>query len=371
MATRVRKVDWTQTPLGPIDAWPRSLKYAVAICLRSPLPMAVYWGPELNCIYNDAERTVLGDLHPGALGLPARELLGSAWSIVEPRLQAVIEKGEGILLEDQPLTKDRRGRLETSYFTDSYSAILDDRDRVGGVLRVTDDTTKRVLATRRLDTVRELTLRSLDAPTPTRACVLASDALTSGDDVAFALIYLIDDTGRRASCVAAHGGQLSPEATRAAVALDAAPDELSSLFRTLAAARDRGMLVPAAPFLARGQRREMPDQAFAAVIGGGATDPVDGYLVAGIRGDLVFDEDYENFLEMAAAAIRCSVAGARSRDSRRREASGSRGSTGSATRASCGPSSTICAPLSVESRQRGMPSAGGWSVTCTTAHSSG
>ncbi len=321
MALVVRAFDWAHTPLGPIEAWPQSLKSAVAICLRSPFQMAIYWGAELNCIYNDAERKVLGRLHPGALGLPARELLRDSWPIVGPQLQGVIERGEGILLEDQPLSFDRRGRLEVSYFTYSYSPILDDDDHVAGVLLVTEETTKRVLAARRADAVRELTARSLDAPTPARACLLSSDALTSGEDVPFALIYLIDEAGRWARCVAAHARPSPLEGTRAAVALDAASDEVSSRFRTLTTGQGRGTLAPAALFVAVGQGRQSPEQAFVVRIAGGVTDPVDGYLVAGIRPDLAFDEDYENFLETAAVAIGRSVAAARVRETQRRRVS--------------------------------------------------
>ncbi len=143
MAKLMRAFDWSQTPLGPIDAWPQSLKSAVAICLRSPLQMAIYWGPELNCIYNDAERDVLGDLHPDALGLPVRELLRESWPVVGPQLEAVIESGAGIVLEDQPLTFDQQGRPDVSYVTYSYSPLLDDDDQVGGVLLTAEDTIKR------------------------------------------------------------------------------------------------------------------------------------------------------------------------------------------------------------------------------------
>ena len=169
MAALVRTFDWAHTPLGPIEAWMQGLRSAVAICLRSPFQMAILWGPELNCIYNDAERAVLGRLHPGALGLPARELLREFWPTVGPRLRSVIERGEGVLLEDRPLAFDWGGRPKGSYLTYSYSPILDDDDGVGGVLVLTEDTTKRVLAARRFDTVRDLTARSLDAPTQARA----------------------------------------------------------------------------------------------------------------------------------------------------------------------------------------------------------
>jgi signal transduction histidine kinase len=137
MATLVRTYDWTQTPLGPIEMWPQNLKSAVAICLGSPVQMAILWGPELSCIYNDAKRDVLGPLHPGALGLPAQELLGDSWAVVGPQLHAVMEQGKGILVEDQPLTFSLCGGPAASYSSCSYSPIPDDDDGVGGVLVLT------------------------------------------------------------------------------------------------------------------------------------------------------------------------------------------------------------------------------------------
>ncbi|HTU85147.1 MAG TPA: histidine kinase [Solirubrobacteraceae bacterium] len=154
MGQRVGTFDWSTTPLGPLSGWPQSLTTAVSICLRSQFQMAIYWGPELNCIYNDAERDVLGKLHPGALGQPAHELLRDSWQIVGPQLEAVVERGDSTWAEDQPLTFDRRGALEVSYFTYSYSPILDDDGGVGGVLLVTHETTARVLGERRIDAIR-------------------------------------------------------------------------------------------------------------------------------------------------------------------------------------------------------------------------
>jgi signal transduction histidine kinase len=148
MARLVEGFDWSQTALGPRDSWSRSLTGAVALCLHSPFQMAVYWGEDLNCVYNDAEREVLGDLHPDALGMPARELLDPSWEIVGPQLNAVMTDGTATWAEDQPLISDRRGRPEVGYFTYSYSPIHGDDGAIGGVLCVTQDTTARVLAGR-------------------------------------------------------------------------------------------------------------------------------------------------------------------------------------------------------------------------------
>jgi hypothetical protein len=33
--------DWAATPLGPVEAWPQSLRTAVSICLASHFPMLI------------------------------------------------------------------------------------------------------------------------------------------------------------------------------------------------------------------------------------------------------------------------------------------------------------------------------------------
>ena len=54
MGKLIRVMDWSATPVGPIESWPQSLKTAVYILLNSRYPMFVWWGRELTNIYNDA-----------------------------------------------------------------------------------------------------------------------------------------------------------------------------------------------------------------------------------------------------------------------------------------------------------------------------
>src|SRR5687768_3331285 len=67
MARRVREHDWAASPIGPIEAWPPSLRNAVDTMLASLFPGCVVWGPDLVTIYNDAFRPILG-AKPEALG---------------------------------------------------------------------------------------------------------------------------------------------------------------------------------------------------------------------------------------------------------------------------------------------------------------
>lgn len=60
--------DWTATPLGPIEDWSPSLKTAIAILLRSPVPIVMLWGPDGVMLYNDAYSAFAGGRHPSLLG---------------------------------------------------------------------------------------------------------------------------------------------------------------------------------------------------------------------------------------------------------------------------------------------------------------
>ena len=162
MERLIESLDWTHSPLGPMELWPQSLKTTLNIILRSRFQLAIYWGPELIFLYNDAEREVVGHLHPYALGKPAREVLVDMWDDVGPMLHKVLETGEATWSADQPLKFDRFGQVEEAFFTWSYSPIPDDLGGIGGVLLVTQETTQRVLAERQLvDTAaRERTLRN-------------------------------------------------------------------------------------------------------------------------------------------------------------------------------------------------------------------
>ncbi len=68
MGRLIRSKDWSQTPVGPPEGWPQSLRTALGIMLHSRYQMFVWWGKELTYFYNDAYIPVLGKRHPWALG---------------------------------------------------------------------------------------------------------------------------------------------------------------------------------------------------------------------------------------------------------------------------------------------------------------
>ena len=70
---------------------------------------------------------------------------------------------------DQALRLNRYGFVEEAFFTYSYSPIPDG-DGIGGVLLISFETTDRVLAERRLRTLRELAAETAAAQSAEDAC---------------------------------------------------------------------------------------------------------------------------------------------------------------------------------------------------------
>ena len=58
MGALIRSMDWSATPLGPLETWPQSLRTSVSLCLSSTFPILIAWGPERVQIYNDSSKKI-------------------------------------------------------------------------------------------------------------------------------------------------------------------------------------------------------------------------------------------------------------------------------------------------------------------------
>lgn len=163
MGALIRALDWSKTALGPIAGWPASLKSAISLMLPAKAQIVLFWGPEFIAFYNDAYAPTIGDKHPRALGLPARESWTELWDDLEPLLRQVLETGETLYAKDRPFYIERHGYPENVYFDISYSPIRDAGNAVGGVLCIVSETTERVVALRELAKAQERLSQALNA----------------------------------------------------------------------------------------------------------------------------------------------------------------------------------------------------------------
>jgi PAS domain S-box-containing protein len=144
----ISSMDWSRSPIGPIETWPQSLKTSLGIMLHSPVPMAMLWGPDGVMLYNDAYSVIAGKRHPQLLGSRVRE----GWpEVVEfnDHVMRVVFEGRTLAYREQELTLHRHGEPETVWMNLDYSPVIDESGRPGGVLAIVVETTERVLAERR------------------------------------------------------------------------------------------------------------------------------------------------------------------------------------------------------------------------------
>ena len=126
--------DWSQTPFGPFEAWPQSLRTAASMVLGSTLPMFLGWGPDFLLLYNDAYAEILGDRHP-CQGRPVREIWVDAWERIEPNARRAMA-GETLFFESEPRTIRRCGREESVWLTYSYTPLLGEGGAAAGVFGI-------------------------------------------------------------------------------------------------------------------------------------------------------------------------------------------------------------------------------------------
>jgi PAS domain S-box-containing protein len=140
--------------LGPVEQWPASLRTTWRLMEQSKFPMFVAWGKNLRFLYNDAYAPILGAKHPEAFGRPFRQVWAEIWPVISPLVDRALA-GEASWLEDLPLTMNRHGFDEATWFTFSYSPALADDGRVAGIFCACTETTDKVVAVRRNAEQRE------------------------------------------------------------------------------------------------------------------------------------------------------------------------------------------------------------------------
>ena len=303
MGARMRSQDWSNTPFGPVETWPQSLRTAISLMLASRFAMVIAWGPDFRFFYNDRYRPVLGaSKHPGALGAPARDIFPEAWPQIGPLFESTRD-GQSVGLDDLLVPLDRYGYLENCYFTLSYSPIRDESGGVGGMLAVVAETTERVQGERRLKTLRDLARRASEAKTAKQACLNAGHTLGENPiNVPFALLYLLDRDGKTARLECASGLAPGTAASPGVVNLAGGDDTGWPLD---AVVRDASVQVlddlpqrfgplPAGPY-------EEPTHSALLVplLRPGQRHP-DGILVFGVSPRRALDDQYRAFFELAA-----------------------------------------------------------------------
>jgi PAS domain S-box-containing protein len=154
MPEAIAGYDWARTPLGERQNWPQALSTALEIMLNSRQPMFVAWGDELTFLYNDSYAAILGNKHPRALGKSFRDVWSDIWQDIEPLVRRSLS-GQATWSENLPLTMNRHGYPEQTWWTFSYSPLRADADLIAGMFCSCIETTTQVLGQQKAARDRE------------------------------------------------------------------------------------------------------------------------------------------------------------------------------------------------------------------------
>ena len=322
----IRATDWSKTALGPIATWSPSLRMMVSFLLANRFPLLLWWGPQYISIYNDAYRPILGTKHPKSMGQPVSECWAEIWQILKPLIDTPFQGGPATWMEDIELEINRHGYTEETHFTVAYSPVPDETAPrgIGGVLATVHEITEQVISERRVDVLRDLGSRPMEAKTAEEACRLVAAALEQHPrDVPFALLYLIEGEIGRARLAGTAG--VEPDATVAlpTIELDAALLDFSWPLDDALRTRDvivvdglcaRFAKVPAGPWI------DAPDRAVVVPIRSSKADQLAGFLVAGVSPRQQLDDRYHAFFDLVASQIAIAVTNARAYEEERKRA---------------------------------------------------
>lgn len=307
MARRMRELDWSLTDLGSPEHWPENLRVAVSICLPSRFPVLLWWGPNLNLLYNDAYLPWLTEKkHPCALARPGIECWPEIWDTIGPMMQGVVATGTATWSEGKELYFNRKLLKEEVYITWTYAPIFAaDGSTVDGIFNPCLEITEQVIGARRLETLRKIGIRSPEHRSSEAACEQAAAVLAGNPrDIPFAAIYLVNASGSEArltASVGVAGEDIFPLQVSASEAHSSSPWPLGRVLRSHRAKEIEDLDAKGIQ-IASGPWPEPVDKAIAIPIFGGSETPV-GLLLAGASARRPWDAAYRAFFEQIARHI--------------------------------------------------------------------
>jgi PAS domain S-box-containing protein len=326
MGALMRAIDWSTTPLGPIESWSEALRAIVSMMLANRFPMLLWWGPDYVQLYNDAYVPIPGAKHPRSMGQTGAECWPEIWDVLKPLVDTPFNGGAASWMEDILLVIDRHGFLEETHFTIAYSPVPDESAPcgIGGVLATVVEITEKVVGERRIVALRDLSARAAEAKTAEEACVIAGETMAlHAQDIPFALLYLIDRDGRHARLASAAGIALGAAASPRVIDLEASATAqgwpLGQALRSEEIVRvtdlaSRFGSVPEGPW------PDPPREAVIVPVRSNKAHELAALLVAGVSPRLRFDELYQSFFTLVTTQVATAIANARAYEEERKRA---------------------------------------------------
>ena len=282
--------DWSRTPLGPIEGWPKSLRGYAEMVMAMPSPAIIFWGPEQTQIYNEGYSVIMGPRHPRYFGAPYRESWPDTYPLINPWMRHVLDTGGTWTVERALIPVTRHGFDEETYFTFTFSPLRDDDGKIAGILQPVFEVGEAVLAERRAETLRLLVPERQSSASPIADALEAMAGNPA--DLPFARVWLWNADAARLEAAGGIGAALDGgDVVRLEAAALATWTESTSRFVDDLAAAAAG--------IARG--------ALMLPLEGATGAATRGVIALGASRRLHFDDKYRKFLDLVGRQLASSL----------------------------------------------------------------
>jgi PAS domain S-box-containing protein len=318
-----------------MESWSAEFRQVANLLMASPHPGALFWGPDLTMMYNEAYRDgVAGLKHPELMGTGFKGPFAELWDTVGEIFAECARTGKAVAMVDQMLPIERHGFLEETYFSWCFVPLYEGYNTPRGFWNAPFETTRQVTNSRRTQLLRVIGEEDSLAKSIKEFWVHTLRGLQSNQfDVPFALLYSVveDGTDSDSTSVSSAGSDLSqkscvfegslgiPEGHTAApkrLDLHRASEGFIPSFREALRTREPTMLVSRDGSLPEAllngiQWRGFPEPCREAVIfplrptNG---ESVVGFLLLGINPRRPYDDDYKSFVYMLDRQLATSIA---------------------------------------------------------------
>jgi PAS domain S-box-containing protein len=316
MGDLMQAYDWDEHSLGPPGQWPQSLQTGIRMMLLSGFPMFIWWAEEFFMFHNDAYLPALGKKHPEALGASARKMWAEIWGDLGVIAEKILKEGNQFYAEDLIVLLDRKGFIEETYWTFSYSPMPKDDGSTGGVFCACTEVTGKVLGKRRLNTIKEIADASTQLLTIEQTCQQASKIIDKcHNDSPYNLIYLLNEKGTQVRLVAKSAG-VPDVATPVVLDFAKSGAEKSWNLAKVQRTRQSEVINDVTTLFGELSEEAWPEfstQAVIIPIQKPGVDQLFGFMVLGLSARLAYDYDYQGFHRLLSGQIASTIASVQAR----------------------------------------------------------
>lgn len=128
--------DWSLSSIGTPDTWPQNVKFACDIIFNTQYPAAVWVGPSMTLIYNEAWIQIIKLKHPWAMGQSAELVWAEIWDSVKPIFDETYFNGRSTYQENFKGLLERDGYTEEAYFNFTVAPIFDETGKVSAMINM-------------------------------------------------------------------------------------------------------------------------------------------------------------------------------------------------------------------------------------------